>query len=135
MATLVRIEPALFRPDEQGWFVMSDGRKYLRPLEPREPVRARSSFPCPMIRKDTIDPCMGMDGRMHDSLSSYRRSLKAENNPQGESYTEIGNEEAPTITHDFDRKQRRDDIKAAIMDVKYGRVPPPTATPDPSQTG
>ncbi len=134
MATLVRIDPPLFRPDEQGWFVYSDGRQYLRPLH-REPVRASSDYPCPMIAKDSIDPCRGMDGNMYDSLSGLRRTYRADGNPQGENYTEIGNEEAPTVVHNFDRKQRRDDIKAAIMDVKYGRVPPPTATPDPSQTG
>jgi hypothetical protein len=126
MANLLRIEPTKSHvtgePDGNGWFVFDNGRKYHRPLE-REANHSRSSFPCPMIRRDSIDPCMGPDGQMHDSLSSYRRSLRPDGNPQGESYLELGNEKLPEITYEFDEKQRRDDIKAAIEDVKNGYRP------------
>lgn len=128
MAELLRIEPALFRQDE-GWFIFSDGRKCLRKLERPAPA-ARSSFPAPMIRRDSIDPCRGPDGRMHESLSSYRRSLRADGNPQGENYYEIGNEELKPDLPKFDQKARRDDIKAAIEDVRNGRVPPLTVLED-----
>jgi len=76
---------------------------------------------------DAIEPIRGADGKMHDSLSGYRRTLEPGGNPKGERYLEIGNEEMPVVTKDFDRKQRRDDIKAGIEDVRNGRVPPPVA--------
>lgn len=127
MAELVRIEPSLFRADEV-WLVFDDGRKCLRRID-REVNRARSNFPAPSIRRDSIEPCMGGDRRMHDSLSSYRRSLRPDGNPFGDSFVEIGNETAKQETPQFDRKQRRDDIRAAIEDVKNGRVPPPEHKP------
>lgn len=124
MATLVAIEPATFRPDEQAWFIYDNGRRYLRSTLEQSPV-ARSSFPAPSIRRDSIDACRGPDGRMHESLASLRRSYRADGNPQGETYTEIGNEPLPTpVEQKFDRRERRNDIKAAIEDVKNGRVPP-----------
>ncbi|MBB4642364.1 hypothetical protein [Rhizorhapis suberifaciens] len=129
MANLVRIEPSLFRADEV-WFVFDDGRKCLRKTTPPE-VPARSDFPCPMIRRDSIDPCFGMDGRMHDSMASYRRTLRPDGNPQGERYIELGNESLPHVEQKIDRQQRRDDIKAAIQDVKYGRVPPTPTSIEP----
>jgi hypothetical protein len=118
MASLVRIEPAMFRADE-AWFVFDDGRKYLRKREAPE-ARTRA----PAIMRDSIELCRGPDGRMHDSLASYRRSLRADGNPQGENYTEIGNERLTPVEHKFDRKQRRDDIRAGLEDVRNGRVPP-----------
>lgn len=119
MAELVAIEPALFRSDE-AWFVFDDGRRCLRKIERPRPV-ARSDFPAPAILRDSIAPCLGMDGKMHDSLSSYRRTLKANGNPQGETYIELGNESLTPVKYEFDRKQRRDDIRAAIADVKAGK--------------
>lgn len=123
MAELVRIDASLFREDEK-WFVYDDGRSILRRVG-RHTESARSDFPAPMIRRDSIDPCRGPDGRVHESLSSLRRSYRADGNPQGETYHEIGNDViAPAPLPQFDRRQRRDDIRAAISDVKEGRVPP-----------
>lgn len=67
---------------------------------------------------------------MYDSLSGYRRTLRADGNPQGETYTEIGNEEITYHPPQFDEASRRDDIRHALMDIKYDRVPPPTQTRD-----
>jgi len=120
MAELVAIEPALFRDDE-AWFVFDDGSKRLRKINQPENA-CRSDFPAPAIMRDSIAPCLGMDGKMHDSLSSYRKTLKADGNPQGETYIELGNESLKPVVHKFDRKQRRDDIKAAIADVKAGKT-------------
>lgn len=78
----------------------------------------------PRLLSDSIEPCLGPDGNMHDNLTSYRRSLLPENNPRGERYTEIGNERLTPVEHKFDRKQRRDDIRAGLEDVRNGRVPP-----------
>lgn len=124
MAELVRIEPSIFRTDE-AWFVFDDGTQRLRKVN-QEPVAARSDFPCPMIRRDSIEPCRGMDGKMHDSMASYRRTLRADGNPQGENYIELGNESLTPVEHKFDRKERRDDIRAALADVKAGKpIPAP----------
>jgi hypothetical protein len=129
VAELLRIEPSLFRPSEEAWFVMDDGRKYLRKLD-REASPARSSFPSPAIRRDSIAPTRGPDMRIHDSLSSYRRSLKAENNPQHENYIELGNEGLKHAPKQFDERTRRDNIRQAMADVKNGNVPPPVALED-----
>lgn len=129
-AKLLRVEPTRSHltgePDGCAWYVFDNGRSYHRSLE-REPP-ARSSAPA--IRRDGIEPCRGMDGQMHDSLSSYRRALKAGGNPQGESYIELGNESLSPVTYDFDKSQRRDDIRAALQDVRECRVPPLTVLED-----
>ncbi len=133
MAQLLAVNPTKSHvtgePDGKAWFVFDDGRSYHRDLE-RAEHPARSSFPAPMIRRDSIEPCLGADGKMHDSLASYRRSLRADGNPRGENFIEIGNESLPTVTQKFDRKQRRDDIRAGIEDVRNGRVPPLTVLED-----
>lgn len=90
---------------------------------------AKRQLSAPRVHTDHIDPIMGMDGKMHDSLASYRRTLRADGNPQGENYIELGNESLKPVERKFDRKQRRDDIKAAIHDVKEGRLPPVTVSP------
>jgi len=127
MAELLRVEPSMFCAGE-AWFIFDDGRKLLRRTERAAPPR--SSFPTPALMRDSIDPCRGMDGRMHDSLSSLRRTYRPDGNPQGERYDEIGNEELKPVTHTFDRAQRRDDIKAAIEDVRNGRVAQPVILED-----
>ncbi len=129
MAELLRIEPSRFCAGE-AWFVFDDGRSCLRKVN-RGPEPARSDFPAPMIRRDGIDPCRGMDGRMHESLSALRKTYRAEGNPQGENYIEIGDHELPRVEAKFDRAVRRDDIKAAIADVKAGKpIAPPVVLED-----
>lgn len=113
------------------WVEVGPGRRRLVDLNRPEPIKpARSSFPAPMIRSDSIAPTRGPDGRMHDSLASYRRSLLPENNPQGERYFELGDQELKPNIPQFDRAQRRDDIRAAMEDVKNGRVAPPVTLED-----
>lgn len=47
----------------------------------------RSSFPCPMVVSDAIEPCLSVaDGKWHDSMSSLMHSYTPEGNPQGERY-------------------------------------------------
>lgn len=115
----------------KAWVEIEPGRKRLIDLNrPYSPPK-RSHLSAPYIRRDSIEPCWGADGKMHESLSSYRRSLRAENNPQGENYIELGNESLPTIERTFDRKARREDIKAAIADVKAGKpIPAPVVLED-----
>lgn len=73
---------------------------------------------CPVVIRDTIDPVIGMDGKMHDTLSSYRKTLLPSGNPRGERYVELGNDSLPDFkAPEFDRKKRREDIKRAISEV------------------
>lgn len=123
MPELIATEPALFNPDEV-WLIFSDGRRCLRKRTPPK-AAARSSFPTPMLRSDTIDPIRGPDGRMHDSLSGFRAACRPDGNPQGERYLELGDQELPAFkAPEFDPQARRDAIRAGIADVKAGRVPP-----------
>lgn len=86
---------------------------------------AHRRLSAPRVISDTIEPRRGADGKIHTSLASYRHSLTPEGNPKGERFFELApGEELKGVTKDFDRKQRREDIKAGIADVKNGRVPP-----------
>lgn len=89
-------------------------------------AQAQRRIVAPMIaRPDTIEPIRGADGRMHTSLASYRASCQPGGNPRGERFVELGNEELPAFkAPEFDRKSRREAIRAGIADVKAGRVPP-----------
>lgn len=103
--------------------------------EPTEGVRfkralnhARSDLPMPFFKQDTIEPCRGMDGKMHDTLTGLRKTYEPSGNPKGKRYIEIGNEKLETYkAPEFDRKQRRDSIKQALHDVKTGNVSPEIA--------
>lgn len=92
--------------------------------------RAMRQVSAPRVISDYIEPCLGADGKMHDSLASYRHSLTPEGNPQGERYLELGDQSLTHTPPKFDERQRRDDIKAALEDVKNGRVPPLTVLED-----
>lgn len=86
---------------------------------------ARRLISAPRVRSDVIEPRMGADGKLHDSLASYRHSLSPEGNPKGERYLELGDQELPAFKPpEFDRAQRREAIKAGIADAKAGRIPP-----------
>lgn len=92
MTSVIRIEPSAFRPLDEAWFIMSDGRKLLRKLK-REVNACRSNFPCPAIRSDRIDDVKSMaDGKVYDSLSGLYASYRADGNPQGIAYECIGND-------------------------------------------
>lgn len=86
---------------------------------------AKRLISAPRVVSDCIDPIMGADGKLHDSLASYRHSLTPEGNPKGERFLELGSERLPEFKQPKpDRRKRREAIKAGIQDVKYGRVPP-----------
>jgi putative FmdB family regulatory protein len=91
---------------------------------------ARRLISAPRVLSDQIAPVRGADGKIHDSLRGLRASYLSGGNPQGERYFEVGDQKIETALPKFDRKQRRDDIKAAMEDVKNGRVAPiPPAPP------
>lgn len=77
----------------------------------------------PRVISDCIEARYGSDGKMHDSKQSWQASLKAAGHVQL-----APGEEIKPIVKDAKAERRvlRDNIKEAIQDVKYGRVPPPS---------
>lgn len=99
--------------------------RYLEPQTCECGAPAQRLITAPRIFKDQIDPIMGADGKMHDSMASYRRSLTPAGNPRGERFIEVGNEPMPKYeTPKPDMAAIADAVKAGIEDVKNGRVPP-----------
>lgn len=79
---------------QYAWFDNGNGRQVFRRV--LQPVEARSSLPCPMIISDGIDPIESMaDGRTYTSKTALRRSYRADGNPQGVDYIEVGNDQRP----------------------------------------
>src|SRR5690242_19383039 len=86
---------------------------------------ASRSISAPRVLSDSIEPTLGPDGKMHTSLASYRHSCTPEGNPRGERFSELGRDELPAFkAPEFDRKKRREAIRAGIQDVKEGRLAP-----------
>lgn len=71
-----------------GWYINARGNLVKRYGPPHAPV-ARSSYPCPMLALDTMDPTMHVDGNTYTSKSQFRAVTKANG------LTEVGNETAP----------------------------------------
>jgi len=102
---------------EYAWYDIGNGRSVYRPV-PVDKSGKRSDLATPYFRRDSIEPIMGMDGKMHDTLSGYRKTLLPDGNPRGERYHELGDSELPEFkAPEFDRKKRREDIKRAISEV------------------
>lgn len=102
---------------------------------PPKCVSIRSSgrsdaLPVPYFICDTMDELQSMaDGKFYNSKSAMRASYKAENNPHGVDFIEVGNEDTATFTPPKrDRKGDREAIERAINDVEYGNVPPVLTT-------
>jgi len=110
---------------EKRWYTLEDGRSVYRAVPQPAPTARSTSFPCPRIINDSIEPTWGADGKQHTSMSSYRASLLPSGNPKGERFIEYGNEAIPTYEAPvFDEAKRVEAIKHAIHDVESGNVPP-----------
>lgn len=107
-----------------AWHDMGDGRSVFRKVRAPEPV-ARSALPSPLVMRDTFDqPVQSMaDGKWYTSKRALAATHKASGNPHGQNFIELGNEEMPSVEHKTDEKTLRDDIRAAMADVKAGNVP------------
>lgn len=105
------------------WVTLESGRQVYRNVEPRQ-VR-RSSFPCPMLIKDQITPVQSQaDGQWHDSMSSLRRSYRADGNPQGIEYTEVGDEDRKEPQRKRITKQECADLlDKAEAAISRGEIP------------
>lgn len=112
---------------EYRWIDLGDGRKRLRRVREAAPD-SRSNLACPMIVTGFDKPVQSMaDGKYYDTARDLERTYKANGNPSGQEFVQIGNEPLkPTKTRP-DRRQRREHIRQAIRDVKSGNVPPEIA--------
>lgn len=106
---------------------MGNGRtkiRYVSP-EPRQAAKRNYSLAIPMMIRSFSDPVQSMaDGKWYGTPSDLRKSYKAENNPAGVDYIELGNEEftpddAPVQT----REQLKGEIRQAINMVDQGWDP------------
>lgn len=108
---------------QKRWYKLENGREVYR--FPPKPIETRSDLAFPMLRLDTIEPIQSQaDGKMYDSLSALRKTYRADGNPQGINYLEVGNENTTTYS-----PPKRDDAKAieaierAEADIAAGRAP------------
>lgn len=77
-----------------------------------QPIKTRSSLPCPMIMSDHIEIKSMVDGQTYTSKSALRRSYR-ENG-----YIEVGNEEMkPAPKPKPDRKAIRHSVRKALSQV------------------
>lgn len=108
---------------EKRWYTLDNGRQVYRAVP--QPIQSqRSTFPCPRMIRDEIEPTWGADGKQYTSLSAYRQTLLPSGNPKGERFIEYGNEPIPQYeAPQFDESQRVETIKRAIHDVETGNVP------------
>ena len=108
---------------EKRWYTLDNGRQVYRAVP--KPIATRSSLPCPHLVLDTIPPTVSQaDGKEYTSKSALRATYRADGNPQGVNYIEVGNE-------DITKRElpERDDAKAieaierAEADILAGRAP------------
>lgn len=102
------------------------------PVRPRRQVeRSRSALPCPMVIRSFAEPVQSMaDGKWYDNPRDLARSHRASGNPHGIDFIELGNESMPWVEHQTDEAKLRDDVRAAMHDVREGRLPEVLALPD-----
>lgn len=105
-----------------AWFDCGDGRQVYRRVT--EPKPGRSDLASPMLIRDFDEPVQSMaDGKWYTSKRALSRSARADHNPHGQDFIELGTEEMPFVEHKSSEKQLRDDIRAAKADVEAGRLP------------
>lgn len=111
-----------------AWFNCGNGRQVYRRVP--EPVKTRSDLPSPMFISDTQDEMQSMaDGKFYTSKAAMRATYKADGNPHGVEFTELGHEDnTGFIPPKRDRKADREAIERAICQVDAGNVPPVLTT-------
>lgn len=110
---------------EYAWFDAGNGRQVYRRIV--EPSRSRSSLPCPMLITDSIEPTQSMaDGQTYTSKAALRRTYRADGNPQGKEYVEVGNDQTPREQKSGvvkrDQQAIRNTAERAIAAVNRGEV-------------
>lgn len=108
---------------EYRWFDRGDGRQVYRKV-PEARHLNRSDFATPMIIGDFAEPVQSMaDGKWYSSKRALAASHRANGNPHGQDFVELGNEAMPWVEHKSSEAELRDDVRHAVADVKAGRLP------------
>jgi hypothetical protein len=109
----------------KAWFDLGNGRKIFRAV-PERTDAAKSSLPSPYFVTDTIPETRSMaDNKLYTSKKAMRASYRADGNPQGVNYVELGNDEMKPFTRpERDRAGDRAAIERAISAVESGTAPP-----------
>lgn len=99
-----------------------------KPLPPPErPERGpsrRADFPTPMMIRDFDEPVQSMaDGKFYTSKAALSRSARADHNPHGVDFIELGNEEQKFQEYKPDLKAEREVLRKAKYDVDNGWRP------------
>lgn len=104
---------------EKRWYTLPNGRQVYRAVPQRN--EARSDLPIPYFKKDAIEPCQSMaDGKWYDSLSALRRTYRADGNPQGKEYVEVGNESC--LDHQPKKSEITDEEINAVIEKAEAQV-------------
>lgn len=108
---------------EYRWIDLGDGRQVYRRVKARADIR--SGLAMPMIARQFDRPVQSMaDGKYYDTPRDLERTYKANGNPMGQEFVQLGNEKLNPPEVKADPRQRREHIRQAIRDVKSGNVPP-----------
>lgn len=108
------------------WFDLGNGRKVYRRVAER--TVARSDLACPNVVKPFAEPIQSMaDGQYYSNPRDLARTYRADGNPFGQEFVELGNETVKTVEAVADPKERRDHVKQAMHDVLTGNLPPEIA--------
>lgn len=77
------------------WITLENGRQVYRSV--RSAPSARSDLACPYFHSDTLDQPLqsGADGNFYTSRAALRATYRADGNPRGIEFTEVGNDMAP----------------------------------------
>jgi hypothetical protein len=109
-----------------AWFDLGNGRKVYRRVAER--AVARSDLACPMLVKAFAEPVQSMaDGKYYSHPRDLARTYRADGNPFGQEFVELGNETVKTVDAEADPVERRNDVKQAMHDVLTGNLPPEIA--------
>ena len=96
------------------------------PPEPVKPVvrPARGSFPTPRLIRDFDEPVQSMaDGKWYTSKAALARSARADHNPHGQDFVEIGNEKVEFREYKPDPKEEREALRKVLHDYDNGWRP------------
>ena len=108
------------------WIDLGNGRKVFRNVVVRDV--ARSDLACPMLVKPFAEPIQSMaDGQYYSNPRDLARTYRADGNPFGQEFIELGNEKNPTVEAVADPVERRNHVKQAMHDVLTGNLPPEIA--------
>lgn len=101
---------------------LGNGRTRIRfvPATVRHESKRNPSLAIPMMVRSFSEPVQSMaDGKWYDTPADLYKSYKAENNPAGVDYIELGNEEVTyTPEPEPTRAELKDEIRRAIHMVE-----------------